>query len=715
MTVATRNHTTLRRAFAVALLALPCAFGYITQTVTSAGKVNTLRRSDNAGIAFSLNSQAVANLVVGTQQIFTAASNPGAAAQSALDAWNSIPGANVHFNAMQITATGHNGNDCKNAILIGTSDIDIAAVGGAIAVTIPFYFTSNSPICGGTTVLPAGTIFDSDIIFNPAFNYSTENAPDTIDFQSVLTHELGHSLGSNHSAIVGSTMFWATARNQLNQRVISSDDRAFAATVYPANGATLGTLSGKVTASDGSAVKFSLISAMDRTAGVMIGSITAADGTYSVAVPPGSYIVSAEPFNGFISPENIQMETGSLSSTQVTGGYLPTFLGGSASPTEVAIAGGASATANITVTSGTSSLTTPYYGIGLVGVAGDIKNVFSLGTAISVASGQSIDVGIGAGGVDSTTSFILFGRGISIRPGSIHSDPKGSLEAGQPLMRFTLDIPSQTDTTLATLWIVKGNNILAFSGGLVITPATPLVTAVQDAESARTSFTSGQWVAIYGSNLSGTTRFWNNSDFTGGITTGSPLPTKLDGVSVTIGGKDASVYYVSPVQLNVLSPSNLASGPTQVVVSNNGTVSASFTGTVVDSAPSFFYYPAGGNLYPLAVHLNGKYVGDPAVVPGTEKAHPGETLLMFVNGIAASTGGIIVPVAQFPQAVTVFSGGFSLAATAPFLVSAGEFQVNVTLPVAMPSANYSLTLSVPNGSTSTAGVNVVLPVGPPVP
>jgi len=254
-----------------------------------------------------------------------------------------------------------------------------------------------------------------------------------------------------------------------------------------------------------------------------------------------------------------------------------------------------------------------------------------------------------------------------------------------------------------------------YKTNIALTPATsgPTMTNVNDAESARTSFTSGQWVAIYGSSLANTSRTWALSDFTGGTATGSPLPAKLDGVSATIGGQPASVFYISPTQLNVLSPSNLPLGAAQVVVTNNGAVSSSFSTTVVQASPSFFYYAAGGNLYPLAVHLSdGALVGDPAVLAGTEKAHPGEVLEVFANGIAAATGGVIVPVTAFTQQVTITAGSTTLGTSAPYLVSAGEFQVNVTLPASIVAGSYPLTMTVPNGSTSTAGVTITLPVGP---
>jgi uncharacterized protein (TIGR03437 family) len=133
----------------------------------------------------------------------------------------------------------------------------------------------------------------------------------------------------------------------------------------------------------------------------------------------------------------------------------------------------------------------------------------------------------------------------------------------------------------------------------------------------------------------------------------------------------------------------------------------------VASSPSFFYYPGGGALYPAAVHLNGHLVGDPAVQAGSEMAHPGETLSFFINGVAPATGGIIVPVTEFPQQVSMNAGNTPLTTTAPFLVAAGQFQVNATLPSSIAAGNYALSISVNNGgSTTDAGVTIMLPVGP---
>ena len=44
------------------------------------------------------------------------------------------------------------------------------------------------------------------------------------------------------------------------------------------------------------------------------------------------------------------------------------------------------------------------------------------------------------------------------------------------------------------------------------------------------------------------------------------LPEALDGVSVSINSRPASVYYVSPTPINVLAPEALADGSVAVTV-----------------------------------------------------------------------------------------------------------------------------------------------------
>lgn len=239
------------------------------------------------------------------------------------------------------------------------------------------------------------------------------------------------------------------------------------------------------------------------------------------------------------------------------------------------------------------------------------------------------------------------------------------------------------------------------------------ISAVQDAESARQTVAPGQWTAIYGAGLANSTRIWNNADFTGGTAAGSPLPTSLDGVTATVGGQPAAVYFISPNQIDIQIPANVPAGAADVVVNNNGVLTPAATVTVGQASPSFYYYPSGNVLFPAAVHLSGKLIGDPSAGgSGVEKAHPGEMVVLFANGLAASAAGQVVAPTVLTQPVGVSAGSFPLTVLGTALVYAGEFQINVQLPGNIPTGNYPLTITVPGGSTAGNGVTILLPVGP---
>ena len=96
---------------------------------------------------------------------------------------------------------------------------------------------------------------------------------------------------------------------------------------------------------------------------------------------------------------------------------------------------------------------------------------------------------------------------------------------------------------------------------------------------------ANSWVTIQGTNLAGQTDDWSHSIVNGA------LPTTLDGVSVSMGGQAAYIYYISPGQLNVLAP-DVPAGPVTVTVKAPGGTSASFTATADAIRPAFFVWPA---------------------------------------------------------------------------------------------------------------------------
>jgi uncharacterized protein (TIGR03437 family) len=730
--------TTLKLLVLLAL-GIPFAFGYTGETFTTTGttpQTIQIGRGDSGKLQFYLNNLVVAGATssLSGTTVISSGLNPATGLEAAMATWNSAANAsnaNINFTALQSTAVLHDSTDCKNVVSIAGSAADLSTLGfvsaaspGAVGVTVNAYFTSAGSVCGGTATVAAGGIADSDILLNPYFQFSNGGAGNTKDLQAVLTHEFGHVVGMNHSGILSATMYPYAATYA---RHLSADEQAYAAATYPVSGAagSLAIVSGTITLS-GAPVAYGLVTLIDQTKGKAFGTVTSAGGTYSFQVPAGSYIVYTEPFNGFVGPGNIySLATGNLGGSPVTTAFEPTFLGSTASPAVINAVAGATATANISVNAGATTLGTVAYGVGAAGGKADV-HTFNGGGAVSVTAGTSFDFVVSGAGIDSTISVLAFGQGISVT-GSPRVD-SGTITingVSQPIIRFTVSTTASSSVNQGTLWIVKGTSILAFSGVLDIEPATPTVLNVLDAESARASITSGQYVAIYGNNLANTTRAWQavpaNLDFTGGTTAGSPLPTTLDGVSVTVNSVPAAIYSIcsvcNPNQINIIAPSNLPSGPASVVVSNNQSASAVFAGTaVVQAAPSFFVYFAGSNYYPASVRFSdGKTVGDPAVLPGSEKALPGDLIIMFGNGLTAGPGGTIVSATAFTGQLTVTgaSGSNSFTASAAAaLLYAGEYQINVTLPQNVPPGNYTLTMTVAGSSTSSDGITVILPVGP---
>jgi hypothetical protein len=80
-----------------------------------------------------------------------------------------------------------------------------------------------------------GEIFDADIAINSArhdFTLTDRLGPDNYDLVSVLTHEVGHFLGLDHSDEPASVMYWKYAPGTLNRR-LQQDDIDAICTTYP--------------------------------------------------------------------------------------------------------------------------------------------------------------------------------------------------------------------------------------------------------------------------------------------------------------------------------------------------------------------------------------------------------------------------------------------------------------------------------------------------
>jgi uncharacterized protein (TIGR03437 family) len=217
---------------------------------------------------------------------------------------------------------------------------------------------------------------------------------------------------------------------------------------------------------------------------------------------------------------------------------------------------------------------------------------------------------------------------------------------------------------------------------------------VVNAASLTAGIAPGGFATIFGTGLAATTRTWGTVDFVNG-----KLPIQLDGVSVTIDGKPAYVYYVSPTQIDVIAAADSTSGSVPVVVTNNTVASASATTPLAPTAPAFF---AVGK-YAIATHANGSLVGPANFLAGATPATPGEVIAIYGTGFGETTpavDGLVAPAnANLSVTPVITIGGASATVNFAGLNSAGLDQINVTVP------------AVPAGSTGAVDLPILATAG----
>ena len=287
--------------------------------------------------------------------------------------------------------------------------------------------------------------------------------------------------------------------------------------------------------------------------------------------------------------------------------------------------------------------------------------------------------------------------GNSQSPCTGYAPPDGS---SQLQWTFDFDYGFQSTSSLVQKFFV-----------MVYYPVTaaqgPVITSVSNAEGGSATIAPNTWISIFGSNLApaGDSRIWQGPDFVGG-----QMPTQLDGVSATVNGKSAYVYYISPSQLNILTPPDTMSGPVQVVVNNNGAISTPFTAQAQAVSPSFFVF--GGGPYVAAVHTDGTLVGPTGLYPGsTFPAKPGETILVYANGFGPTSvsvaSGSLTQSGSLSPVPRVTIGGSGASVPFAGLVSPGLFQFNVVVPAGASDGDQSISATY-NGATTPSGTLITV-------
>jgi len=237
--------------------------------------------------------------------------------------------------------------------------------------------------------------------------------------------------------------------------------------------------------------------------------------------------------------------------------------------------------------------------------------------------------------------------------------------------------------------LVVGMHAPAFSGsGVYLNPIG--VNNAASFQPITASLAPGEVIALYGTGLSSTTT---------NIPGGQVFPTTLGGVSVTIDGIAAPLYFVSPTQLAAVVPYEVASnqsGLANIQVTNNGTPSNVVQMYLTDSAPGSFSQGQNGIGLAAALHA-----ATNQLITTDNPAQPGEYISLYLTGLGTVTpaipDGAVGPSSPLsysdlynagnltvlfndynPNGSTGNSGTIQFAGLVPTL--AGLYQINVQVP-----------------------------------
>jgi uncharacterized protein (TIGR03437 family) len=188
-----------------------------------------------------------------------------------------------------------------------------------------------------------------------------------------------------------------------------------------------------------------------------------------------------------------------------------------------------------------------------------------------------------------------------------------------------------------------------------------------------------------------------------------PFPSTLGNVTVSVNGKSAPIYVVSPTQVSFVVPYSVTGTTATIVVTSNGTASNAVEVPLAPTAPGVFSLTQNGLGDGAILHANFSVVNDasPATV--------GEIVQVFLSGMGAVTPNVVEgnaapstnPLAQVTAPTAVTIGG----KTADILYNglapglAGLYQLNVRVPSVQPGIQ-SLAIQTLDGFTDMVNLRV---------
>jgi uncharacterized protein (TIGR03437 family) len=178
-----------------------------------------------------------------------------------------------------------------------------------------------------------------------------------------------------------------------------------------------------------------------------------------------------------------------------------------------------------------------------------------------------------------------------------------------------------------------------------------------------------------------------------------------------VNGEAAYISYISPVQINLLTPTDLPlSGPIAVQVSDGLLTSSTVSVNAQPVAPAFFLFDAAGHI--VATHTNFTLVGTATSTPVGTPAAPNEVIVLYGNGFGATNppavnGQVQSGSAPMPVNPIITFNGINADVVFAGLTGTGLYQFNVRVPTGLPDGDARVAATV-GGITTPTGALIAI-------
>ena len=276
---------------------------------------------------------------------------------------------------------------------------------------------------------------------------------------------------------------------------------------------------------------------------------------------------------------------------------------------------------------------------------------------------------------------------------------------GIPAQTSSFSIGTMTFAPNGDLYFVDGARIRKLTGsGPPVAPAISANGVVNAASYVGGGISQGELISIFGANF-GVSGLMSN------VPQNNSLPTALGRTRVFFNGNPGAITALTPNQINVFVPPYVANtdgsdrtGPVNVTVEVDDSVSAPVNVPLVTSAPGLFTADASGSGQGAILNQDGSI---------NSIAHPaarGTIVSLFGTGEGLESpqlsNGALVISTPFPapvNPVTATIGGQPaqvLYAGAAPLLPTGVFQINVRIPDGASAGNVPASVSIGSGVTT---------------